>query len=84
MRLFCWHCKKSVSTELPGDTVLRATATCPECEEERGSLEDAARASLRIQMGLAELALEQDKGYMTRKLWYELKAAIEAAKDIKL
>lgn len=39
MRLFCWYCKKSVSTELPEDTVFRAVAICPECIE-RGVLKD--------------------------------------------
>lgn len=33
MRLFCWICHKSVSNELPDDTVIRATAICPECIE---------------------------------------------------
>lgn len=33
MRLWCWYCHKSVSTELPESTVFRASATCPECIE---------------------------------------------------
>lgn len=33
MRLFCWVCGKSVSTEVPDDTVLRAICICPECIE---------------------------------------------------
>lgn len=33
MRLNCYHCGKSVSTEVPSDTILRAIATCPECIE---------------------------------------------------
>jgi len=35
MRLFCWCCHKSVSNELPDDTVLRAVAICPECIEQK-------------------------------------------------
>lgn len=33
MRLWCWYCHKSVSSELPGDAVFRAVAVCPECLE---------------------------------------------------
>jgi hypothetical protein len=33
MRLLCWFCGKSVSTELPNETVIRAVAFCPECIE---------------------------------------------------
>lgn len=31
MRLVCFECHKSVSTEVPDDTVVRATMICPEC-----------------------------------------------------
>jgi hypothetical protein len=31
MRLFCFFCGKSVSTEVPDDTILRAVCVCPEC-----------------------------------------------------
>lgn len=31
MRLLCWECRKSVSTEIPEDTIIRATLVCPEC-----------------------------------------------------
>jgi len=33
MRLFCWNCKKSVSNDLPEDTIFRGIAYCPECIE---------------------------------------------------
>jgi len=33
MRLFCWFCHKSVSNELPNDSVVRAVCVCPECIE---------------------------------------------------
>jgi hypothetical protein len=33
MRLFCWYCHKSVSSELPDGTIFRAIAVCPECIE---------------------------------------------------
>jgi hypothetical protein len=33
MRLWCWFCGKSVSNEVPEDTVVRAVAICPECIE---------------------------------------------------
>lgn len=35
MRIFCWFCHKSVSTELPEETVFRAIAVCPECIEKQ-------------------------------------------------
>ncbi len=31
MRLWCWYCHKSVSSELPNNTLFRAIAVCPEC-----------------------------------------------------
>lgn len=31
MRLHCTACGKSVSTEVPDDTIVRAILTCPEC-----------------------------------------------------
>lgn len=31
MKLTCFHCGKSVSTEVPDSTVFRAVAECPEC-----------------------------------------------------
>ena len=31
MRYFCWECKKSVTSELPKDSVIRAVLICPEC-----------------------------------------------------
>lgn len=33
MRINCYFCGKSVSTEVPDETVLRAVAVCPECIE---------------------------------------------------
>ena len=33
MKLQCWYCYKSVSTELPKETLFRAIAVCPECIE---------------------------------------------------
>jgi hypothetical protein len=33
MRLRCYYCGKSVSTEVPSETVVRAVLTCPECIE---------------------------------------------------
>jgi len=33
MRLYCWFCHKSVSNEVPDETVLRAVVVCPECIE---------------------------------------------------
>jgi hypothetical protein len=33
MRLHCYFCGKSVSTEVPDETVIRAALVCPECIE---------------------------------------------------
>ena len=41
MRLFCFDCKKRVSTEVPDDTVVRAALECPECFEQRCNKEKA-------------------------------------------
>lgn len=31
MRYGCYHCGKSVTSELPDDSVIRAVLICPEC-----------------------------------------------------
>jgi len=41
MRLFCIECGKSVSSELPAKTIVRAICICPECIERK----DAAQQS---------------------------------------
>ena len=33
MRLCCYFCGKSVSSEVPDTTVIRAVLVCPECIE---------------------------------------------------
>jgi hypothetical protein len=33
MRLHCYFCEKSVSSELPDHSVVRAICVCPECIE---------------------------------------------------
>jgi DNA-directed RNA polymerase subunit RPC12/RpoP len=35
MRYFCHFCGRSVTTELPDDSVIRAVLVCPECIEDR-------------------------------------------------
>lgn len=40
MRLRCGKCGKSVSNEVPDDTIVRAWLECPECIEDEG--EDVA------------------------------------------
>ena len=35
MRLQCYFCSKSVSNELPEETVVRGLLICPECVEAR-------------------------------------------------
>ena len=36
MRLLCFGCEKSVSSEVPDDTIIRAASFCPECIEVMG------------------------------------------------
>jgi hypothetical protein len=36
MRLYCYFCGKSVSNEVPDDTIVRACLECPECIEAHG------------------------------------------------
>lgn len=33
MRYYCWACNKSVTSELPSDSIIRAVLFCPECIE---------------------------------------------------
>ena len=33
MRYSCWFCGKSVTSEVPNDSVIRALLVCPECIE---------------------------------------------------
>ena len=33
MRYYCYFCGKSVTSEVPDDTVIRAVLVCPECIE---------------------------------------------------
>ena len=47
MRLRCYGCGKSVSTEVPGDTLLRAVAWCPECIEAGKGIVTAEPAAVR-------------------------------------
>ncbi len=53
MRLLCFSCGKSVTNELPNDTILRAIATCPEC-----LLKDTDDA---LQQQVAELQEQHEK-----------------------
>lgn len=52
MRYCCYFCWKSVTTELPADSVIRAVLVCPECVEKHlkdeppEPLESKARTTL--------------------------------------
>jgi len=43
MQLQCWYCAKTVSNHVPDSTVFRATATCPECEQNRAERPEPSR-----------------------------------------
>lgn len=52
MRLYCFSCGVSVSTEVPDETVVRAVLYCPECiprcvRDDAPSIMDRLRESLR-------------------------------------
>ena len=54
MRLHCNQCGKSVSTEVPDDTLLRAWAECPECiakDTTKHDLLAACEAVLKVKGG---------------------------------
>lgn len=40
MRLACFSCGKSVSTEVADETIVRAVLTCPECYEKEAHVEE--------------------------------------------
>jgi uncharacterized UBP type Zn finger protein len=46
IRLWCFYCHRSVSSELPPTTIFRAIAICPECTAE-GRDQEAAQHSGR-------------------------------------
>ena len=35
MRGWCWFCQKSVTSDLPDGTVIRALMVCPECIDKK-------------------------------------------------
>jgi energy-converting hydrogenase A subunit M len=41
MRLHCWYCQKSITNELPKDTIFRAIGVCPECIEKHENEEQS-------------------------------------------
>jgi hypothetical protein len=47
MRLFCWYCHKSVSSELPDNAIFRAIAVCPECIARS---DEAAQLQLAVEL----------------------------------
>ena len=70
MRLNCYGCGKSVSTEVPDSTIVRASLDCPECIEKKPDLEarlravegerDAARALLQTTMTQLHVAQQEE------------------------
>ena len=48
MNIRCFHCGKKVSTEVPGDFVMRAISTCPECIEKQGMSLEVIIRNMRI------------------------------------
>lgn len=54
MRIFCYTCRKSVSSEVLEGTIFRAIATCPECIEKEPSNSDKELSALRAKIKLLE------------------------------
>ena len=76
MRLFCFYCKKSVSTELPDDAIIRACPVCPECiaKNANGNFEEAYMAA----RGTKFL---QDRGTNRSQMYWKGRA--DAANDVR-
>lgn len=53
MRLTCTSCGKSVSTEVPEDTIVRAALECPECLQKEN--ERMAKLNTTLREVLADL-----------------------------
>jgi hypothetical protein len=73
MRLWCWYCHKSVSSELADDTLFRAIAVCPECIEKSPEAANhplllTEISTLRKQLEVAKEAL---KKYSITANWNE-------------
>ena len=71
MRLFCWYCFKSVSSELPPNVLFRAIAICPECTAQ--SSEAAKHPLLPVAppdlLKVAVMLLDNwEKGNLTRDI----------------
>jgi hypothetical protein len=64
MRLCCFFCGKSVSTEVHDDTILRALCVCPECIPSK-MRDDTARLSARMLRRTA-LAEQPSRGTKSR------------------
>jgi hypothetical protein len=61
MRIPCWYCHKSVSSELPDDALLRAIAICPECIEKSPEASDHPLTIAQLRA-----ALDEARGMITK------------------
>jgi len=63
MRIKCGYCGKSVSTEVPDGTVVRAWVECPECIENLYPTEsdNHKKATIECCIQRAEIASESTK-----------------------
>lgn len=81
MRLWCCRCGKSISSEVPEGTVLRAYAECPECIEQQPDWKARAEAA---EAALKELRAELNhppEGRLSERLrkWREVYAIADEA-----
>lgn len=68
MILHCFHCGRTVSNELPDDTVIRGTIECPECSSNLG---DAAARMRHVIQEVLDLCstLDADQVRHVAKDW---------------
>ena len=80
MRLRCFSCGKSVSTEVPDDTIFRATAECPECVETH-DYDSLEKLRAKIDHLKTLLRSVRDEYVVTRKLWDLINAVLDNEKQ---
>lgn len=70
-RIWCMTCGKSVSTEVPKNTIVRAWVECPECIEKRGGRKERTKPVGKLK--------DVSDGYHTFGELYEHRYALFAA-----
>lgn len=61
MRYYCYTCGKSVTSELPSDSVIRAILVCPECI---GDNKVVVSKNIKTLSELSNKKIKQQKDYL--------------------